>query len=135
FTDEPGVAWLISPEQKIAFNGAPWDSSLEGEIKKQLAKVKYPGLGLPDVDRSLTRAADFYVKKQYARARSEAEKVRAKLDGEEEGAEIREQAKFICRRVQVMVDKHINLARKAEADREYLDAVKEWEWVAKEFRG
>ncbi len=125
------AAWLIGVDGKVVFAGNPL-RGLSSVLREELSKVRYPGLGLSEVEREVQGAAQQFVNGQYGRARSQAQRV---LDrGERVSDAAREQAEHILGRIASIAERRFNRAEELEESRHYLDAYEIYESIAADFR-
>lgn len=129
----PGVgsipyAYVIGVDGTVIFEGhSGYVSVIDNEIKK----IKYLGLGKPDVAKGVEKAAQAFVDKQYAKAIDEANKVIEK--GKDEAAVA--DAQFVIERCNAMGAKLRADADKAKEEKRYLDAFAALETLVNGFKG
>lgn len=121
--------FVIGPDAKVVWEGR---SGYEAVIDKELARIKYPGLGKLEVAPGLEKVAQAFVAGNYAQARSDAEKAKEKkADNEAFVAD----ADFIIKRVDEVAKKLQGQAEAGKASRRYHDALKALDTLAKGFKG
>lgn len=125
-------AYVISPEGKVVFQGK---TGYEAEVRKQIARIKYPKLKRLEVAVPVVPAATAFEKGEYAAARELAQKFRTNADPESQGEAIAD-----ADEVMFAVDAHLSRMReKIDAAREarrYHDAIR-WleELQGKQYKG
>jgi hypothetical protein len=122
------IVWIIDVEGKIAFTGmAGYSEALE----KEMAKVKYPGLGKAVIHKDLEPAAKAFVEGKYAEAYKLAETVSDST--EDEKAE--EDADYIMERIDDRLTTLSVRAETAEIMKNYALALGCWEELATKYAG
>ena len=111
-------AFVIGPDGKVAFQGS---SGYQGEITKQLERIKYPGLGKLEVVSECTKAAEAFAKGDFAGAREQA--VKAKEKAGEEKPEVVADADHIINRVDARAAALRKQIDDAKAKRRYHEAL------------
>lgn len=122
-------AYVIGPDSKVVWEGR---SGYEGVIDKELARIKYPGLGKLEVAAGLERAANFFVRKDYAKARDEAAKMKErKADDEAVVAD----ADFIINRVDETATRLQERVEAGKASKRYHEVLRDLKTLADGFKG
>lgn len=111
--------WIVGVEGKIIFKGG---SGYDEILEKELAKVKYPGLGRSDFHKDLEPAAKAYGAGNYAEAYKLAEAVYD--DTEDDKAE--EDAEYIIERIDDRIGTLSVRAETAEVMKDYQYAIRCW---------
>jgi hypothetical protein len=119
--------WIIGTDGKIKFAG---NRGYAEVLEKELAKVKFSGLGKEDVVDALKPAARLMAEGKYAEAYKAAEKV---FDETEDTA-AEDDADWIMRRIDERMRALIIRAETAEVMREFVLAKRCWDELAK-FKG
>lgn len=120
--------WVIGADGKIAFKGA---KGYDEAIEKELAKVKYPGLGRDKVATEVEAAAKAYGKKQFAEAVKLATAI---VDGEfNEAAQA--DAQYIIDRVGDRVRTLTQRAELAEVQKDYATYSASLKTLAETYKG
>lgn len=120
FGGYPGVrsipyAYVIGVDGKVIYeSNTGYVSVIDNEIKK----IKYLGLGKPDVAKGLEKAATLFSQKQYSKSAEEARKF---LDKGDDAAKA--DAQYIVDRVETMHSRLLERANKAKEERRYADAI------------
>lgn len=115
--------WIIGVEGKIIFAGARGYAEV---LEKELAKVKYPGLGKASVHAELEPAARLFVAGKYAEAYKAAEAI---FDATE-SREVEDDADLIMKRIDQRAQRLLIRAESAEVMRDYVLALRCWEALA-----
>lgn len=122
--------WLVGVDGKIIWEGHPGDAAFDKTLKAELAKVKFPGLGLTDVDKALEKSVKSYLAGDLAKARTEAQKV---AEGAKSSEEAKKDAEHILARIQAQAEKAKAKAESLEAEKLYVEASKRWNWLKSAF--
>src|SRR5919108_5732406 len=118
------IVWIIGVDGKVAFHGmAGYSEALD----KELAKVKYPGLGKNEGHKDLEAAAKAFVEGKYAEAYKLAEGVSDTTEDEKAEAD----ADYIIARIDDRVGSPSVRAETAEIMKDYTLAMKCWEELTK----
>ncbi|MBK8208177.1 MAG: hypothetical protein IPK87_15480 [Planctomycetes bacterium] len=121
--------FVIGPDAKVVWEGR---SGYEAVIDKQLARIKYPGLGKLDVAPGLEKAATLFSTGEYAKASEEASKLKEK---KADDAALVADADFIIGRVDQTAKDLQAKADETQTTRRYHETVKALEKLAKGFKG
>ncbi|HRJ77520.1 MAG: Thiol-disulfide oxidoreductase ResA [Planctomycetes bacterium] len=121
-------AYVIGVDGTVIYEG---HSGYVSVIDEEVKKIKYMGLGKPDVAKGVEKAAQAFVDKQYAKAIEEANKVIEKNSSEAAVTD----AKFVIDRCNAMGQKLRQAADAAKAEKRYLDAFTALETLANGFKG
>lgn len=108
------MVWLIGTDGKFKYIGD--GTGYDDILAKELAKVKYPGLGLSKVEDSLKPAADAFVAGQMAKSYKLAEAV---YDADEVTDDAEDQAEAIMERITGTCNNFVNSAEVAITERNY----------------
>jgi hypothetical protein len=122
------IVWIIGVDGKIAFTGM---SGYSDALEKEMAKVKYPGLGKAAIHKDLEPAAKAFVEGKYADAYKLAETVSDNT--EDEKAE--EDADYIMERIDDRLTTLSVRAETAEIMKNYALALGCWEELATKYAG
>jgi hypothetical protein len=122
------AVWVIGVEGKIVYSGR--GGGEEGIIAKEIAKIKYPGLGKLEVAAKVVPAATAFGAKDYSKARDEAKKIidKAGTDKGPDAATLAD-AKFVFDKVKAVYDNLQGKASAAEASKDYLDSQAAYESI------
>lgn len=120
--------WIVNPEGKVVFVGR---SGYADVLKKELAQVKYPGLGRANIHESLIPAAKAFADGDYAGAYKLAEKIYDETDSEQ----AEEDADYIMERIDGRLSSLEVRAETAEVMDDYRLAMACWEEIATKFKG
>ena len=90
-------AYVIGPDGKVSWQGK---SGYEAEVRKQLARIKYPKLRRMEMDPAVAAAAEAFEAGNYAEARASALKVAGET---EEGSAAGNDAAYVVKKV----DEHL----------------------------
>lgn len=126
----PGLpkVWIVGVDGKFIFvGGKGYDEILE----KELAKVKYPGLGRGEVHKDVEPAAKAYGEGKYAEAYKLAEAV---YDNTEDD-EAEEDADYIMERISDRISTLEVRAETAEVIKNYATAIACWTELATGYKG
>ncbi|MBE7492760.1 MAG: hypothetical protein HS108_13530 [Planctomycetes bacterium] len=104
--------WVIGVDGKIIFKGA---KGYDEVIEKELAKVKYPGLGRDKVASEVEPAAKAFAKKQFA----EAVKLATAVAEGDFNETAQADAQYILERVETRVRALLRHAEMAEVQKDY----------------
>ena len=111
-------AYVISPEGKVVFQGK---TGYEAEVRKQIARIKYPKLKRLDVAAPVVAAATAFEKGEYVQAREQALKAREANPESSEAVADADEVVFA-------VDAHLSRMREkidaAKEARRYHDAIR-----------
>lgn len=110
-------AFVVGPDGKVAWQGRDGYAAV---IEKELARIKYPGLGKLDVAPELVKAATQFGTGNYASAREDAMKVKEK---EADNEAVVADADFIIKRVEARVAGLRSKIDAAKEKRRYHEAV------------
>lgn len=124
--DLPRV-WIVGTDGKVKFAGSEGYADV---LKTELAKVKYPGLGLSEVSKKLEPAAKAFVEGKYKEAYDLADKVYYDTDDTTE----EEHADHIMKRIDGLTTTLSLRAGTAESLRNYERAIRCWTELAR-FKG
>lgn len=122
------TVWIVGVEGKVIFVG---DRDYDELLEKELAKVKYPGLGRADFHADLGPAAKAFGAGKYAEAYKLAEAIYD--DTEDEKAE--EDADYIMERIDDRLGTLVVRAETAEVIKDYRAAITNWQQIASHFAG
>lgn len=122
------MSWLIGADGKIA---AMSPSIKDEAIEKELAKVKYAGLGKNEVAKEAEPAAKAFSEGKFAEAVKLATKV---LDGEGPEAALKD-AEYITLRVEARIRALNQRAEVAETLKDYATALAAWSALATTYTG
>ena len=111
--------WVIGTDGKIAFIGA---SGYDEAIEKELAKVKYPGLGRSDIHKDLEPAAKAFGEGKFAEAYKLAEAIYDNTEDETVEAD----AEYIIERIDDRIGTLSVRAETAEVMKNYSLAIGCW---------
>jgi hypothetical protein len=120
---------VIGPDGKLAFEGK---HGYEAAISKELARIKYPGLGKLEVAPGLEKAAQSFVDGAYAKAKEEAAKLKEK---KADDAAVVADAEFIIGRVDETATKLQEKVTSTKESKRYHETVRALETLAKGFKG
>ncbi|MCA8937536.1 MAG: hypothetical protein KDB68_15170 [Planctomycetes bacterium] len=120
--------WIIGVEGKVIFIG---DRDYDELLEKELAKVKYPGLGRADFHKDLEPAAKAFGEGKYAEAYKLAEAIYD--DTEDEKAE--EDADYIMERIDDRLGTLVVRAETAEVVKDYQLAINCWKQIDTHYAG
>jgi hypothetical protein len=120
--------WIVGVDGKVIWAGR---AGYKETLDKELAKVKYPGLGKAEVHKSLEPAAKAFVEGRMAEAHKLAEAVFYETDDEKAEAD----ADHIMKRVDSQARDLANRAQTAEAMRDFELARRCWARLAERFKG
>jgi thiol-disulfide isomerase/thioredoxin len=123
--------WLVGVDGKVIWEGNPHDAKFDQLLEAELAKVRFPGLGLSEVAKPVMPAVAKFMKKDYAGARTQAEKCLAK-DGIDDAA--RADAEHLVAKVRKIADDRFARAEAFEQEQRYLEAQELYTWLSKAFR-
>ncbi|MGE0433653.1 MAG: hypothetical protein AB7S36_15460 [Planctomycetota bacterium] len=126
--DSIPAAWIIGVEGKVEYTGG-----LDGLAKlaeKELKKIKYPGLRIPEVHKDAEKAAKAFASGDYVKARDEAKKV---IDNEKAPMDAQNHCRAVEARVNEILGQHTGNARNLERAGNIEGAIAEWEWIADKF--
>lgn len=129
----PGVgsipyAYVIGVDGTVIFEG---HTGYAGVIDSEIKKIKYLGLGKPDVAKGVEKAASAFVARNYAKAIEEANAVIEKAKDEAAVAD----AKFVIERCNATGAKLRSEADAAKSERRYVDALQALDTLSKGFKG
>jgi len=124
-------AWVIGVDGKVVFEGNPYNG-MDKVVEEEMKKIKYPGLGKADVAKEAAKSAAMFSKGQYAAARKEAKKL---AENEKASDEAKADAQFIVERATNAAGGRLALAKKLEGEKDFLGAIENYDWVAKNFKG
>lgn len=122
-------AWLVDVNGKVVFAGNPF--SMGDVLDSAMEDVLYPGLGRADIHEDLDSAARLFSRRDYAGARSEAQRILERADRHEDQAV--EDAQFIVDRVNGIAENMFERAQQFEEERHYLDAIEMYEQIEELF--
>jgi hypothetical protein len=123
-------SYVIGPDGKVVYEGRA--GSYEAEIEKQIARIKYPGLGKLEVARGLERAALAYSSGEFERAREESAQLKER---QPDNAELQADADFIIQRVEQKARELRTKIEDAKEAKRYHEALEMLEVLEKGFRG
>lgn len=119
--------WLIGVDGKVIWEGNPGDSQFDTLLRAEMAKVRFPGLGRNDFDRTLTKSLEKYSRRDIGAARKEAQKV---LENARSSDVAKADAQYLLDRYQGILDAQWALAQQYETERKFLDAQEIYGWLA-----
>ena len=126
------VVYVIGPDGKVKWQGDRTDGMAYTKVvEREIARIKYPGLGKLGIAKGLEKAATAFSKKQYAKAIKEANK---RLEGEPSEA-VAGDARYIIDRADAVATRLNARAKDAGESRHYLDAISALERIIKGFKG
>jgi hypothetical protein len=121
-------AYVIGVNGKVVFEGR---GDYHAAVKTEMAKIKYPGLGMLEVAKGLEKAAGNFVAKAYNKAIDDCNSVIEK--GKDEAAIA--DAKFIIERCNAEGSKLRARIDAAKGEKRYLDAFADLDVLASGFKG
>lgn len=126
----PGLprTWLIGADGKIAFIGP---SAKDDLIEKELAKVKYPGLGKAEVAKEVEAAAAAFGEGKFAQAVKLATSV---VDGDH-AENVIKNAEYVLERVEARIRALNQRAEVAETLKDIPTALAAWNELATRYAG
>lgn len=120
--------WIVGTEGKIIFSGGTGYDEL---LAKEIAKVKYPGLGRHSFHKSLEPAAKAYAAGKYADAYKLAEAVYDETSDEE----VEHDADYIMKHIDNRLSTLVVRAETAEILKDFKLAKECWRAMAKHYTG
>lgn len=120
--------WVIGVDGKIIYKGGKLDDAV---LEKELAKVKYPGLGKAAVANELEAAAKAFGKGNFAEAVKLAQAV---IDGDSPEAAVKD-AEYLVERVEEKIKQLTQRAELAEVQKDFTLAQVCWNELATRFAG
>lgn len=120
--------WVIGVDGKIIYKGGKLDDAV---LEKELAKVKYPGLGKAAVANELEAAAKAFGKGSFAEAVKLAQAV---IDGDSPEAAVKD-AEYLVERVEEKIKQLTQRAELAEVQKDFTLAQVCWNELATRFAG
>lgn len=121
--------FVIGPDAKVVWEGR---SGYEAVIDKELARIKYPGLGKLEVAPGLEKSAQLFSAGDYTKSREEAEKVKEK---KADDSAVVADADFIIGRIDETAKKLQAKAEAGKSSKRYHEALKALDTLAKGFKG
>ncbi|NUQ34662.1 MAG: hypothetical protein HUU29_06955 [Planctomycetaceae bacterium] len=134
YTGVQGIphVWLIGVDGKVIFCGFPGQGNFKTLLKDELAKVKYPGLGLSSIDPALEESAKLFGEQKFGKARDAAN---AALQTATAGSDAAKQAAHIVEKIKAKADKLTAAAEKHVADKAYFKAIDAFDAIKVAFEG
>ncbi|MCF6227924.1 MAG: hypothetical protein L3J82_04545 [Planctomycetes bacterium] len=124
--------WLIGIEGKVIWAGNPgrdgFNSGLDDILNKEMAKIKYPGLGKHDIDSALDEAAKAFCSGKLGRARELAK-------AESKNKSAKKDAKYIAARIDEVAKLYEDRAKQMVKEKRYLKAKRTYEKIVNMFEG
>jgi hypothetical protein len=122
-------AFVIGPDGKVAWEGRDGYAAV---VERELARIKYPGLGKLEVAPGLERAATLFSGGEYARARDEATRLKERRADDEAFVA---DADFIIQRVEETATMLQERIETGKAGKRYHEVMRDLDALSKGFRG
>ena len=124
------VAWIVGIEGKVEYCGVA-DGNLAKAVAKEVKKIKYPGLGIPEVAKDAEKAAKAFCSGDYVKARDEAREV---MNDPKSENIAKDHCRMIDGKINAMLQQHRMQAQTLEQAGNFEGAIAEWEWVEENFK-
>jgi len=124
--------WLVGVEGKVIWEGNPGDGKMDQILRAEMAKVKFPGLGKVAFDKGVNPILSKFMKRDYAGARIEAQKM---IEGAKASEAVAADAEHISKRITSIGEKKLAAAKAREGEKRYGAAAEIYGFLAGAYKG